>query len=114
MAPTLPQVTSQKGALVGDEAVAKAAQDVSVDVVDENQDAQVVAKPEPAPKQVPVHETVVHTDTVITDPSSPEAVQVPDAGRGSLELPAHQLANGSVEDRFKDEAPKADSPSPKS
>lgn len=109
-----PQVTSQKGALVGDEAVQAAAKDVEPEVVSENVSAQVAPKRESDPKQVPVHETVVATDTVITDPSSPEAVQVPDAGRGSTDLPIHQLAEPKPEDVFSSEASKSEDPEPES
>lgn len=96
----VPPVTSQKGALVGDEAVQAAGYDVEPEVKDEQVAAQVAPKRDADPKKVAEHEVVVHTDKVITDPSSPEAVQVPDAGRGSLDLPIHDLAKGSVEDRF--------------
>lgn len=101
-------IVSQKGALVGDEAVQKAAHDASPQVVETEVDAQVMAKREPEASKVAVQETFVAMDRVITDPSSPEAVQIPDAGRGSLGLPIHSLSGERVEDVFAREAPKAD------
>lgn len=49
---------------------------------------------------VPLHETYVQMDEVITDPSDPRAVQVPDAGRGYHDLPIWQLGQPTVEERF--------------
>lgn len=98
--PELNEVVTQKGALVGDEAVNAAGTTPEADVVSEEVPAQVAGSNEPASATVRVHETYVVADKVITDPSSPEAVQIPDAGRGSLDLPLHSLADGHVEDRF--------------
>ena len=100
----------QKGALVGDEAVREAATKVEPDVVDEAVTAQVAAERAPDADEVQVFETTVATDTVVTDPSSPEAVQIPDAGKGSLDLPVHRLTAPTPEDVFADEASSADDP----
>lgn len=98
--PELNPVISQEGALVGDEAVNEHVHKVEPDVVEEQVAAQVAGTPEPASDTVNVHETSVVLDTVITDPSSPLAVQVPDAGRGSLDLPIHRLNAPTVEEVF--------------
>jgi hypothetical protein len=115
--PELNPVVSQEGALVGDEAVNEHVHKVEPDVVEESVDAQVVAQPEAPSSTVNVHETSVQLDTVITDPSSPLAVQVPDAGRGSLDLPIHGLAAPTVEEVFAEHAASieerdADAPAP--
>lgn len=115
--PELNPVVSQEGALVGDEAVNEHVHEVKPDVVKEAVDAQVAAKPEPAAPKVNVHETSVELDTVITDPSSPLAVQIPDAGRGSLDLPIHALDAPTVEEVFAKDAGEveerdADEPAP--
>lgn len=104
-----PQVVSQKGALVGDENQPEP-REPEVRVVSEEVDAQVAPEREKPASTVPVHEVAVATDEVITDPSSPLAVQVPDAGRGSLDLPIHQLSNPTPEAVFADEASKAEEP----
>jgi hypothetical protein len=39
-------------------------------------------------------------DKVVLDPDSPEAVQIPDAGRGKVDLPIHQLASPSPEQQL--------------
>lgn len=103
------QVVAQKAKQVGDENVADV-REPEVEVTKESVAAQVAPAREKDAAKVPVHETRVATDVVITDPSSPEAVQVPDAGRGSLDLPIHQLAEGTVESRFESEAAEADEP----
>lgn len=96
---TLPDVQSQAGALVGDENQ-PAPREPEVIVNDTPVPAQVVAEAGPPVKEVVVHETAVSTDEVITDPSSPLAVQVPDAGRGSLGLPIHALSQPTPEQAF--------------
>lgn len=101
------EVVAQKRKQVGDENVADV-REPEVEVNTEAVDAQVAPAREKDAAKVPVHETKVATDVVVTDPSSPEAVQVPDAGRGSLDLPIHQLAEGTVESRFESEASEAD------
>lgn len=50
--------------------------------------------------KVNVHEVAVNVDKVVLDPDSPEAVQIPDAGRGPTDLPIHQLAQPSPEQKF--------------
>lgn len=95
-----PEIVAQNKKLVGDEAVQNAGVTVEPEVTEEQVAAQVAPAREKESAKVNVHETVVHTDKVITDPNSPEAVQVPDAGRGSLDLPAHALGSGHVEDRL--------------
>lgn len=105
--PKQQQVVAQKAKQVGDDKVA----DVRIPEPEVNTDsvpAQVAPPREKEAAQVSVHETAVQTDTVVTDPSSPEAVQVPDAGRGSLDLPIHRLAAGTVESVFAAEAATAD------
>lgn len=69
--------------------------------------AQVVAPAKPAPTTVPVSETFVSTDVVITDPSHPLAVQPVEAGKGSTALPIHQLENPRPEDVFAADAAKS-------
>jgi hypothetical protein len=49
---------------------------------------------------VDVHEVAVRVDKVVLDPDSPEAVQIPDAGRGKVDLPIHQLASPSPEQQL--------------
>lgn len=105
----LPEVTAQKKKLVGDDKLE--VREVTVEVNEDQVDAQTVQPRELDPKKVNVHEVVVATDTVITDPSSPLAVQVPDAGRGDASLPIHRLAEGTVEDVFASES-SDDAPAP--
>lgn len=106
--PNHPPVISQKGALVGDENVADVVEpEITVNEGDDT--AQVAPEREAAAGSVVVHETHVATDQVITDPSSPEAVQIPDAGRGPRDLPAHTLAGDTPEDVFAKDASKAKS-----
>lgn len=100
-----PPVAAQESKLVGDEAIASAAAEDDnfvADHTDEEADAQVVQDREKDPATVAVKETHVKVDTVITDPSSPLAVQVPDAGRGDASTP---IANAfldakTVEEQF--------------
>jgi hypothetical protein len=107
MTPTQQDVVAQDAKLVGDE-VNDEKFVVEPEVNTEAVPAQVAQPRESDPAQVPVHETYVATDEVITDPSDPRAVQVPDAGRGSLDLPIHALAEGHVEDKFSADASKPD------
>jgi hypothetical protein len=93
-----PTLTVQKGALVGDENLPEP--DVEVRNITDQVDAQVNKTKVEVADKVDVHEVHVNPDHVITDPNSPEAVQIPDAGRGSLDLPLHAFEEGSVEDRF--------------
>jgi hypothetical protein len=104
----LREPVAQKQKLVGDEAVYAEVHEVKPEVVNEQATAQVSPPREAADGKVNVHETVVHLDRVITDPSSPLAVQIPDAGRGDLALPIHRLDAPTVEQRFSEDASKAD------
>lgn len=98
-----PQVVAQKAKQVGDDNTAEV-REVPVEVVNEEVDAQVAPAREAEAKKVVAHETSVEVDKVITDPSSPEAVQVPDAGRGFLDLPVHALDGDTPEAVFDREA----------
>lgn len=96
-----------KNATVGDENLKP--RDVEVEVVNEDVPAQVMGPPAEAVDTVKVSETYVQMDEVITDPSSPLAVQLPDAGKGSLDLPIHQLARAKKpEEQFADAAAEAE------
>lgn len=96
--PELRDPVAQEAKLVGDDV--QEVREVPVEVVAEQVDAQVSQPREDADDKVNVHETVVKLDEVITDPSDPRAVQIPDAGRGSLDLPAHRLAAQTPEAVF--------------
>jgi len=106
--PDAPEVVAQDAKTVGDDALQ--AREPSVDVVKEQVDAQVSQPREGAADKVNVHEVVVHTDTVITDPSDPLAVQVPDAGRGALDLPIHALDGETPEQVFSGASAKKSKP----
>lgn len=96
-----PDVAAPKNAQVGDENISPAEPAADkVEVVDGTVPAQTTGAPAKVVKQQPVHEVYVELDRVITDPNSPEAVQIPDAGRGDASLPAHVLANPSPEEVF--------------
>lgn len=97
-APDLPEVVAQDSKVVGDDNLE--VREPTAELRKEQVDAQVSQPRQAENPKVNVHETFVATDTVITDPSSPLAVQVPDAGRGSLDLPIHRLAGPLVEDVF--------------
>lgn len=101
--PALPPVAAVENAQVGDENIADV-HEVEVDVNRDSVPAQTTGKPAVAPDEVYVHETSIKLDRVITDPHSPEAVQIPDAGRGSLDLPIHGLSAPTVEEVFAKEA----------
>lgn len=102
-------VTAQEAKTVGDENLE--VREVEVEVNEEDVDAQVVQEREPDASTVAAHETRVALDEVITDPSSPLAVQVPDAGRGNIELQAHRLSGPRPEDVFAAEASEPEEPS---
>jgi hypothetical protein len=104
LTPDAPEVIAQKNKLVGDEEVQAEVHSVEPDVNTDSVKAQVAPEREKPSTKVPVHETSVKLDEVITDPSSPLAVQVPDAGRGDASLPIHRLANPTPEDVFSSEA----------
>ena len=106
--PRLPEVAVAENALVGDEAVQAAATQPEFEVNTDAVPAQTTGKPAEAVQEVYVHESRVALDKVITDPHSPEAVQIPDAGRGSLVLPIHGLAAPTVEEVFAKEASKVE------
>lgn len=101
IAPAAPDVVSQDGALIGDENQPEP-REPRVTVNEGTDTAQVAPERQAPADTVPVHEVSVTLDEVILDPSAPEAVQVPDAGRGFLDLPIHNLANGTAEQRFED------------
>lgn len=69
---------------------------VQVNRVEEQVQAQVAPPREPDSDTVDVHEVSVTTDVVITDPTSPLAVQT-EGGGGSLDLPIHLLDRPSPE-----------------
>lgn len=112
--PAQPEIVAQEPKVVGDEnvEVAEASISVNTDAVP----AQVSQPREDAAAEVPVHEVYVATDEVITDTSDPLAVQIPDAGRGSLDLPIHALGNGvpsfedASEEQDEERAPSDGSP----
>lgn len=92
-------VVAQEAKTVGDDNLPEA-REPQADVNQEPVAAQVAQPREGDADKVNVHEVVVTTDEVITDPSSPLAVQVPDAGRGDGSLPIHKLAGKRPEDVF--------------
>ena len=104
--PALPDLAVPENATVGDENLEP--REVTVDVVREDQPAQVTGPAAKPVDTVKVHEVSVQLDEVITDPSHPLAVQIPDAGRGSLDLPIHNLHGRTVEQVFADEASSVD------
>lgn len=97
--PEVPVVTAQKSKTIGDENMPEP-REAEVDVNKDKVKAMRVQTREPDAAYVPIHETSVTIDTVITDPSSPLAVQIPDAGRGTMSLPITGLNEGTVEARF--------------
>ena len=109
LTPAENEVIAQENKLVGDENLPEP-REPQVSVVKEEVDAQVAPPREADSDKVNVHEVAVATDEVITDPNSPLAVQVPDAGRGSLDLPIHQLAQPTAEQVFAEEASEAEEP----
>lgn len=98
MTPATPAVTAQKNMVIDDDGAEPMV--VEPHVVKEEVAAQVMQPREGDHDKVNVHEVYVVTDRVITDPSSPLAVQVPAEGRGNSALPIHRLAEGTVEDKF--------------
>lgn len=97
--PQVPEVTAQKQKTVGDENLPEP-REVEVDVNKDRVKTMRVQQREPDAAYAPVHETSITIDTVITDPASPLAVQIPDAGRGTMLLPITGLNEGTVEERF--------------
>lgn len=115
--PELNEVVAQGPKTVGDEEVQKHVHELDPQVNTEPVKAQVTPDPDPPASTVNVHETYLELDHVITDPSDPLAVQVPDAGRGSLDLPIHTIVGPTVEEVFAKEAASieerdADAPAP--
>lgn len=102
-------IVAQESKTVGDDNLE--AREPTAQVTSETTAAQVSPPREDAAAEVPVHEVYVATDTVITDPSDPLAVQVPDAGRGDASLPIHDLAGPTVEQVFADTASEESTPS---
>lgn len=96
----LTEVSGPKEALVGDEAVYKNPHVVEPEIVQEDVPAVNAPEEDRHVDTIPLNEVYVQMDTVVTDPSSPEAVQIPDAGRGTNDLPIHSLLEGTVEDKF--------------
>ncbi len=106
--PDLEVTVPQKGALVGDEAVLGVDSPVESEVYTDSVEAMTVAERSPDADKVLVHEVAVTLDRVITDPSSPEAVQIPDAGRGDLTLPIHSLAAPTADEKIAEDGGKAE------
>jgi hypothetical protein len=104
--PEAPEVVAQEAKTVGDENMTP--REREFEVVSESVQAQVPGKPEDPASTVKVHEVYVTTDTVITDTSDPLAVQIPDAGRGDLNLPIHALDAPTVEEVFASKAAKVE------
>lgn len=96
-------IAAPENATIGDENIAPAG-DVQIYTVNEDVAAQVTGPPAVVVETSKVTETVVRMDEVITDPSSPLAVQIPDAGRGSLDLPFHRLSKPRPEAVFSGDA----------
>jgi hypothetical protein len=94
-----PKVAVPANALVGDDAKLDP-READVDVNKDSVPAQTTGAPAVEVDTVYVHETSVQLDEVITDPHSPLAVQVPDEGRGFLNLPIHGLDAPRPEDVF--------------
>jgi hypothetical protein len=96
--PEMPAVTAQEAKVVdGDGAEPMV---VTPQIVIEQVAAQVSPPREGDSDKVNVHEVFVATDRIITDPSSPLAVQIPAEGRGDASLPIHALSGGGVEAKF--------------
>lgn len=58
-------------------------------MANEKTEKKEVAAPAAEPQQAAPAEVFIETDRVITDPNSPDAVQVPEAGVGSSLTPLH-------------------------
>lgn len=101
-----PSVAAPEASTIGDENME--VREPTVEVNSDSVTAQVMGGPAQVVDTVPVHETYVATDAVITDTSDPLAVQIPDAGRGDATLPIHGLSQPTVEQFFAKNASKAD------
>lgn len=107
MTDLLNPIAAPENATIGDENLE--VRDPTAYTVNEAVPAQVTGPPVVAVDTVRVSETHIKLDEIITDPSSPLAVQIPDAGRGSLGLPIHRLAEApKPEDVFAAEASEPD------
>lgn len=98
----VPEVTAQEAKTVGDENL-PGPREATVQVTQEQVPAQVTQPREADTDKVNVHEVSVQLDEVITDTSSPLAVQVPDAGRSPLlsgGLPIAGLDAPTAEEQF--------------
>jgi hypothetical protein len=98
--PEAPAVTAQEAKTIG-EVSSEDSYTVEPSTNQGEVAAQVMQPREADSDVVHVHEVMIATDRVITDPSSPLAVQIPEEGRGSLDLPMHRLGGGTVEDKFR-------------
>lgn len=98
-APEQPAVAAPEASQIGDDEVAGAFEP-QIQSETDAVPAQVTGAPAKEVDEVKVHEVFVTTDEVITDTSDPRAVQIPDAGRGFLDLPIHALGNGTPEQQL--------------
>ncbi len=100
MADLLNPIAAPENATIGDDNLDVIQHEVIN--IDEEVAAQTTGKPAVEVETVRATETHLALDEVITDPHSPLAVQIPDAGRGPLDLPIHQFNRvGKPEDAFK-------------
>lgn len=88
-------VAVAKNARVGDENQ-REPRKVEAEIVSEDQKLPVVDREVVFPDTTPVHETYVQLDVVDVE----AGVDIPDAGRGFLDLPIHQLVQKSPEERI--------------
>lgn len=92
-------IAAPENAVIGDENLSPRDPDVSQ--VNEDVPAQVTGAPAKPVETVKVTETVVALDEFVTRKDDPLGVQIPDAGRGPLNLPIHRLAEaGTPEQQF--------------
>jgi hypothetical protein len=64
------------------------------------QDAQIAPGIAASQGGEPVQEVYVITDTVVTDPNGPYAVQIPSAAVSGVHLPIHDLAKGTPDQQL--------------
>ncbi len=96
--PELPEISGQKNMTIEGEGSEPMVVEPQVTI--EEVAAQVVQPREGDSDKVHVHEVYVATDRIITDPSSPLAVQIPAEGRGDPSLPIHALSGGTIQAKF--------------